>query len=117
MSTARHANHLRPSPAASRTLSTTASSGAPPRSGRSEIDITKDYYDILGVVPDATATEIREAFYDAARRLHPDVNPVIDLILTVVEDEGSIIYIRQYFISRTQRPRGSSSWCARPSRC
>lgn len=40
-----------------------------------EMDISKDYYSILGVTPDATATEVREAFYDAARRLHPDVNP------------------------------------------
>ena len=35
----------------------------------------KDYYEILGVPPDATTTEIREAFYRGAKELHPDVNP------------------------------------------
>jgi Ca-activated chloride channel homolog len=34
-----------------------------------------DYYSLLGLPQDATAEEIRTAYFDAARRLHPDANP------------------------------------------
>jgi hypothetical protein len=34
-----------------------------------------DYYGELGVSPDATATELRRAYRERARQLHPDVNP------------------------------------------
>ena len=34
-----------------------------------------NHYEILRITPDATATEVREAFYTLAKRLHPDVNP------------------------------------------
>jgi Ca-activated chloride channel family protein len=35
----------------------------------------KDYYGILKLPRDATIEEIREAYFDAARVLHPDANP------------------------------------------
>ena len=35
----------------------------------------KDYYEILGVPPDADAKAIRQAFRQLARQVHPDVNP------------------------------------------
>ncbi len=35
----------------------------------------KDYYDTLGVSPDADAKAIRQAFRQLARKVHPDVNP------------------------------------------
>ena len=38
-------------------------------SSHPDMDITKDYYGVLGVTPDATLTEIREAFYDSARKV------------------------------------------------
>jgi len=34
---------------------------------RPSIDPKKNYYDILDVLPDATTTEIREAFYNKAK--------------------------------------------------
>jgi hypothetical protein len=33
------------------------------------------HYDVLGVAPSASATEVRQAYLDAARRLHPDLEP------------------------------------------
>jgi len=35
----------------------------------------QDYYQVLGLPRDATAEEIRLAYRDLARRLHPDLNP------------------------------------------
>jgi len=41
---------------------------------RDTFDVNKNYYDILGIPPEATSTEIREAFYRQARLTHPDVS-------------------------------------------
>merc|ERR1719391_1115300 len=35
----------------------------------------KDFYTLLGIAPEATPTEIREAFYRQARVCHPDARP------------------------------------------
>lgn len=38
-------------------------------------DPQQDYYAILGVSPDASAEEIRQAYRQCVRELHPDLNP------------------------------------------
>lgn len=35
----------------------------------------REYYSYLGVTPDATQTEIREAYFRKVKQLHPDINP------------------------------------------
>lgn len=40
-----------------------------------DYDPSKDYYQILGVAPSATAEQVKRAFRRRARELHPDVNP------------------------------------------
>jgi molecular chaperone DnaJ len=38
----------------------------------------RDYYVVLGVGKDANEAEIKRAFRELARQLHPDVNPADD---------------------------------------
>jgi hypothetical protein len=42
---------------------------------RATIEAVPDYYGELGVSPDATATELRRAYRERARQLHPDLHP------------------------------------------
>ncbi|KAL8542370.1 hypothetical protein ACS0TY_003293 [Phlomoides rotata] len=44
------------------------------RSIHSTAQLSKDYYDILGISNNATASEIKKAYYGLAKKLHPDTN-------------------------------------------
>ena len=37
-------------------------------------EAARDYYQVLGIAPDADATAVKQAFRSSARRLHPDVS-------------------------------------------
>jgi len=73
-----------------------------------------DYYSVLNVTPTATPLEIRRAFRELARRLHPDVNPAADAaerfaaIARAYDTLSDPERRRAYDLSRS-RPAGPSS--------
>ncbi|KAL0374292.1 UNVERIFIED_CONTAM: Chaperone protein dnaJ GFA2, mitochondrial, partial [Sesamum radiatum] len=44
------------------------------RSIHSTAHLSRDYYDVLGISKNATASEIKKAYYGLAKKLHPDTN-------------------------------------------
>nr|XP_056709611.1 dnaJ homolog subfamily C member 4 [Euleptes europaea] len=50
-----------------RAFSTTLCNGSPARNS--------NYYDLLGIKPDATLEEIKQAFFTKSKKLHPDSDP------------------------------------------
>ena len=58
-------------------------SGAPPRAilALSALIDRLDYYEVLGLSPNANAEAIRKAYYRRARRFHPDANPELSEVL------------------------------------
>jgi Ca-activated chloride channel homolog len=41
----------------------------------SQVNWEQDFYKVLGISKDGSAEDIRKAYFDLARRLHPDINP------------------------------------------
>ncbi|XP_077180238.1 dnaJ homolog subfamily C member 4 isoform X2 [Paroedura picta] len=92
-----------------RAFSTAPCNWSPARNG--------NYYDLLGIKPDATLEEIKRAFFSKSKKLHPDSNPAnpdlhsqfvkLNEAYRVLSKEGSR---RHYdFLRAAQRPQPSSS--------
>ena len=53
-----------------------------------EFDRTRNYYEVLGISPDATPREIRDAYIHLAKQVHPDHNNQNDRLMI----ELNVIY-------------------------
>ena len=74
----------------------------------------RDYYDVLGVSPDAGADEIKRAYRQLARRYHPDISgdergaafAEVSLAYDVLRSRRK----RRTYDARTLRPQGRVDW-------
>ncbi len=71
-----------------------------------------DYYKILGIDRKATAKEIKTAYYDLAKKHHPDTKPGYKIYLQVL----SILTLSHTAAVTSRRPR-SLPKSPRPMRC
>ena len=60
---------------ASRHMATKAKKKEKDKANSEKTSSIRNPFTVLGVTPDATETEVREAFYRKAKSLHPDINP------------------------------------------
>ncbi len=76
---------------------------------------TRDYYAVLGVSPTASQTEIRRAYREGARALHPDVNKAPDaaarfaLLAEAHDTLSDPARRRAYDLSRTGAQAGAAT--------
>lgn len=76
----------------------------------------RDYYDVLGVSPDAGADEIKRAYRQLARRYHPDISgdersaafAEVSLAYDVLRSRRR----RRTYDARSGRPQGRADWLA-----
>jgi hypothetical protein len=77
---------------------------------------TRTHYDVLGLGLDATATQVKEAYFRLAKRLHPDVHT--DPALADLHDKLEAVFIRlgqAYQALKDVKPRPSAVPLAPPA--
>ena len=85
----------------------------------------RDYYDILGVAPDAGADEIKRAHRQLIRRYHPDISgdDATIVVADCLADEVAIDFpsvhnvldrIRHAFFGQADRPQPAPDICVTP---
>ncbi|XP_072519931.1 dnaJ homolog subfamily C member 4 isoform X2 [Salminus brasiliensis] len=87
-----------------------------------------NYYDLLGVKPDASLKEIKNAFFDKSKKLHPDSNLTnpslhgqfvkLNEAYRVLSKEGSrreYDQLLKYYYTNKQSFRPSSNYTSKPS--
>ncbi len=77
----------------------------------------RDYYDVLGVSPDAGADEIKRAYRQLARRYHPDISgdergAAFAEVSSAHEGGRRSRRRRRTYDARPGRPQGRADWLA-----
>lgn len=74
------------------------------------MDLTADLYELIGIKPDATSAQIREAYLKASKAAHPDhggTDALFRLVNRAYETLSDPTQRAAYDSTRTTRPRGS----------
>lgn len=74
----------------------------------------KDYYQILGILPNASKQEVKQAYRSMSLKWHPDKNPNVD-VTTIMQDINEAYKILNDDISRARYDREYQLFIKQPS--